>query len=105
MVTTSSVTFADAGRLPGAGRLGVRLLRAPKRKPSERAIRHALLTELKHQVYVQSHGIYGGRGIHAELTLSHGIMSATTRSSFDAPCEPAWSQRAAEVLKAASTLP
>ncbi len=40
------------------------------RAPSERSIRHAMLTDLITQIHVDSHGIYGGRRIHAELTLA-----------------------------------
>ena len=45
-----------------------------KRTPSERSIRHAMLTELINQVHVESRGIYGGRRVHAELTLGRGIL-------------------------------
>jgi putative transposase len=45
-----------------------------KRTPSERSIRHAMLTELINQVHAESHGIYGGRRIHAELTLGRGVV-------------------------------
>lgn len=42
------------------------------RPPSERAIRHAMLTELITQIDTECHGIYGTRRIHAELTLGRG---------------------------------
>lgn len=45
-----------------------------KRAPSERSIRHAMLTDLITQIHVESHGIYGGRRIHAELTLGRGVV-------------------------------
>ncbi len=45
-----------------------------KRAPSERSIRHSMLTDLITQVHVESHGIYGGRRIHAELTLGRGVI-------------------------------
>lgn len=45
-----------------------------KRPPSERAIRHAMLTDLITQIHVESHGIYGGRRVHAELTLGRGVV-------------------------------
>ncbi|MGB3763169.1 MAG: IS3 family transposase [Ornithinimicrobium sp.] len=45
-----------------------------KRTPSERAIRHAMLTDLITQIHVESHGIYGGRRVHAELTLGRGVV-------------------------------
>lgn len=45
-----------------------------KRSPSERSIRHAMLTDLITQIHVESHGIYGGRRVHAELTLGRGVL-------------------------------
>ncbi len=45
-----------------------------KRPPSERSIRHAMLTDLTSQIHLESHGIYGGRRVHAELTLGHGVV-------------------------------
>ena len=45
-----------------------------KRTPSERAVRHAMLTELITQIHAESHQIYGGRRIHAELTLGRGVL-------------------------------
>lgn len=44
-----------------------------KRVPSERAVRHAWLTDLITQIHAESRGIYGGRRIHAELTLGRGV--------------------------------
>lgn len=44
-----------------------------KRAPCERAGRHAWLTDLITQIYVESRGIYGGRRVHAELTLGRGV--------------------------------
>ena len=44
------------------------------RAPSQRSIRHALLTDLIRQIHVESHQIYGGRRIHAELTLGRGVV-------------------------------
>lgn len=44
-----------------------------KRAPSERAVRHAWLTDLITQIHLESRGIYGGRRVHAELTLGFGI--------------------------------
>lgn len=43
------------------------------RPPSQRSIRHALLSDLIAQIHRESRGIYGGRRVHAELTLGHGI--------------------------------
>lgn len=45
-----------------------------KRTPSERSVRHAMLTDLITQIHVESHQIYGGRRIHAELTLGRGVV-------------------------------
>lgn len=45
-----------------------------KRPPSERSIRHAMLTDLITQIHVESHGIYGGRRVHAELNLGRGVV-------------------------------
>jgi len=43
------------------------------RSPSARAIRHVWLTDQIREVHVASHGIYGGRRVHAELTLGRGL--------------------------------
>ncbi len=40
---------------------------------SERALRHAWLTEFIVRAHVESRGTYGVRRVHAELTLGHGI--------------------------------
>ncbi len=44
-----------------------------QRPPSQRSIRHALLTDLISQIHRESRGIYGGRRVHAELTLGRGV--------------------------------
>ena len=44
------------------------------RAPSERSIRHSMLTDLIGQIHVESHEIYGARRIHAELTLGRGVV-------------------------------
>lgn len=44
-----------------------------KRPPSERAVRHAWLTDLITQVHAESRGTYGARRVHAELTLGRGV--------------------------------
>lgn len=44
------------------------------RAPSERSIRHSMLTDLITQIHVESHEIYGARRIHAELTLGRGVV-------------------------------
>jgi hypothetical protein len=43
------------------------------RPPSERAIRHAWLTDLIAEIHAASRATYGARRIHAELTLGRGI--------------------------------
>lgn len=43
------------------------------RVPSARSIRHALLTDAIRAVHTASHGIYGARRVHAELTLGQGF--------------------------------
>jgi len=44
------------------------------RTPSERSIRHVMLTDLITKIHDESHGIYGGRRVHAELTLGRGVL-------------------------------
>lgn len=43
------------------------------RAPSERAIRHAWLTDQIIDVHAASRGTYGSRRVHAELTLGRGV--------------------------------
>ncbi len=43
------------------------------RAPSARAVRHAWLTDVMRQVHAASYGTYGGRRVHAELTLGRQI--------------------------------
>lgn len=49
------------------------LYEARKRAPSERSIRHAMLTDLIADIHQDCHGIYGARRVHAELTIGRGI--------------------------------
>jgi putative transposase len=51
------------------------------RPPSQRAIRHAWLTDLIRQVHIDSRGIYGARRVHAELVLGHGVPVGHGRSN------------------------
>ena len=44
------------------------------RAPSARAIRHAWLTDVIHEVHAASRETYGSRRVHAELTLGRGIL-------------------------------
>jgi len=43
------------------------------RPPSQRAIRHAWLTDQILAVHTASRGTYGARRVHAELTLALGL--------------------------------
>lgn len=43
------------------------------RPPSARSVRHAWLTDVIRQVHAASRGVYGGRRVHAELTVGRGI--------------------------------
>ena len=52
------------------------------RPPSQRAIRHAWLTELIGKVHRDSRGTYGALGVHAERGWAMASWSATTPS----PC-------------------
>jgi putative transposase len=60
-----------ACRVVGAAESGFYAWRS--RPPSPRAVRHAWLTDLIRQIHAASNGIYGGRRVHAELTLGRGI--------------------------------
>ena len=42
--------------------------------PSQRAIRHAWLTDLIRQIHLDSRRTYGSRRVHAELRLGRGIV-------------------------------
>jgi putative transposase len=44
------------------------------RPPSQRAIRHAWLTDLIVEVHQRSRGTYGALRVHAELRLGHGVL-------------------------------
>ncbi len=43
------------------------------RPPSERGIRHAMLTDLITQIHAESRGTYGIQRVHAELTLGRSV--------------------------------
>ncbi len=51
---------------------------ARTRAPSNRAVRHAWLTDQIRAAHIASRGTYGARRIHAELTLGHGLVVART---------------------------
>ncbi len=44
-----------------------------KRKPSARAVRHKMLTEIISGIHADSRGSYGHRRVHAELTIGRGL--------------------------------
>jgi len=44
------------------------------RAPSQRSIRHVILTDAIRQIYAASNGIYGARRVHADLALGRGIQ-------------------------------
>jgi putative transposase len=44
------------------------------RAPSERGVRHAMLTDLISQIHTESRGTYGARRVHAVLTLGRGVV-------------------------------
>ena len=64
------------------------------RQPSVRAIRHAWLTDLIHQIHQQSRGTYGTLRVHAELKLGHGITVGHNAVAM-LMREPAWPVSAA----------
>ena len=68
---------ARAGLLPGPGGLPCGYYACHNRPPSAWAIRHAWLTDVIREVHAASQ-TYGGRRIHAELTLAAASRSATT---------------------------
>lgn len=45
----------------------------------KRSIRHAMLTDLITQIHVESHGIYGGRRVHAGRTIGRGVAVGHNR--------------------------
>ena len=44
------------------------------RAPSQRPIRHVILTDAIRQIHTASNGVYGARRVHAELTLGRGLQ-------------------------------
>ena len=61
------------GGLPCSRGVEIRFYEWRNRPPSARAIRHAWLTDLIHQIHQQSRGTYGALRVHAELKLGYGI--------------------------------
>ena len=71
MIAAAGLPVQVACRVLGVAESGVYEQRS--RPPSERAVRHAWLTDLITQVHAGSHGRYGARRVHAELTMARGI--------------------------------
>jgi putative transposase len=65
-----------AARVLGVSESGYYAARS--RPPSQRSVRHALLTDAIRQVHARSRGIYGARRVHAELTLGQGLTVGHT---------------------------
>ena len=64
------------------------------RPPSTRAIRHAWLTDLIHQIHQQSRGTYGALRVHAELKLGYGItVGHNAEGDAHAPSRPPGPER------------
>ena len=72
MIAAAGLPVQVACRVLGVAESGFYEQR--NRPPSERAVRHAWLTDLITQVHVASHGRYGARRVHAELTLARGVV-------------------------------
>ncbi len=71
MIAAEGLPVQVACRVLGVSEAG--LYEARKRAPSERSIRHAMLTDLITGIHQDCHGIYGARRVHAELTIGRGI--------------------------------
>lgn len=71
-MAAENVSVQAACRVLGASESGY--YEHLSRSPSERSIRHAMLTDLISQIHLESHEIYGARRIHAELTLGRGVV-------------------------------
>ena len=71
MIAAENLPVQVACRVVGVSESGYYERR--KRSPSERAIRHAMLTDLIAQIHTECNGIYGTRRVHAELTLGRGV--------------------------------
>jgi len=51
------------------------------RAPSERSIRHAVLSDLIGQIHIESHGIYGGGASTPSSPSGEESWSVTTKSN------------------------
>jgi transposase InsO family protein len=71
VIAASNLAVQVACRVLGVSESGFYEHRG--RAPSERVIRHAMLTDLITQIHTESRGTYGIQRIHAELTLGRGV--------------------------------
>jgi hypothetical protein len=68
------------------------------RPPSERTVRHAMLTDLITHIHAECHGIYGARRVHAELTHGRGVQVGHNQVELlMRPCRRAGHHRTASV--------
>lgn len=72
MIVAARLPVQVACRVVGVSESGFYEQRS--RPPSQRAVRHAWLTDLIIEVHLASHSRYGTRRVHAELTMSRGIL-------------------------------
>lgn len=72
MIAAARLPVQVACRMLGVSESGFYEQRS--RPPSQRAVRHAWLTDLITEVHLASHGRYGTRRVHAELTMARGIL-------------------------------
>lgn len=71
MIAAQSLPVQVACRVLGVSEAGFYEHR--NRVPSERVVRHTMLTDLITQIHIESRGTYGARRVHAELTLGRGV--------------------------------
>ena len=71
MIAAEDLPVQVACRVLGVSEAG--FYESRNRPPSERAIRHAMLTDLIAQIHAESRGTYGIQRVHAELTLGHSV--------------------------------
>lgn len=71
-MTAHGVPIQLACRVLGVSESGFHAWR--RRPPSQRAVRHAWLTDLIVEIHTESRGVYGARRVHAELTLGRGVQ-------------------------------
>lgn len=71
MIQSDQVPVKTAATVLGVSQSGFYAWR--KRKPSARAVRHKMLTEIISGIHADSRGSYGHRRVHAELTIGRGL--------------------------------